>query len=340
MSPSYRVLAPGEEKWSVSFKALPSWGAISSTPPPFRHTPYRFWPRQATSVWRNLQQYPRKDGSYTFSAKEKDPETGLSYFGSRYYSSDLSIWLSVDPMAAKYPSLSPYTYCADNPVKLVDPNGDSIAPGSLSLWNEMCSSLNKEKIAAQVDMLIEKATNGVLCQGASNRYLAIDVTLTTMAAMEKSSQVYKLSRCKGAVSSIKYSKKDNSLTVNFSSTPGFIHEVTHCGQFEKGWVGFSRKNGLVFSDIYDELEAYRNQSWYEPSSLPFVAAINPLSEDWVRNIYDGKKFPYKNCGLFPTNRDSTMEDIKKAYPLLKWSFNGTISNTYDFLYFKQQSVNN
>ena len=63
---------------------------------------------------------------YTFSAKEKDVETGLSYFGSRYYSSDLSIWLSVDPMAAKYASLSPYTYCANNPVKLVDPNGDTV----------------------------------------------------------------------------------------------------------------------------------------------------------------------------------------------------------------------
>ena len=64
--------------------------------------------------------------SYTFSAKEKDSETGLSYFGSRYYSSDLSVWLSVDPMASKYPSLSPYTYCANNPVKLVDPNGEEI----------------------------------------------------------------------------------------------------------------------------------------------------------------------------------------------------------------------
>jgi len=63
---------------------------------------------------------------YTFSAKERDPETGLSYFGSRYYSSDLSIWLSVDPQAAKYPSLSPYVYCADNPVKLVDPDGEEI----------------------------------------------------------------------------------------------------------------------------------------------------------------------------------------------------------------------
>jgi len=50
---------------------------------------------------------------------------------ARYYpsaplrnrNSDLSIWLSVDPLADKYPNLSPYTYCADNPVRLVDEDG-------------------------------------------------------------------------------------------------------------------------------------------------------------------------------------------------------------------------
>ena len=64
--------------------------------------------------------------TYTFSAKERDSETGLSYFGSRYYSSDMSVWLSVDPMAAKYPSLSPYVYCSNNPVRVVDPDGEEI----------------------------------------------------------------------------------------------------------------------------------------------------------------------------------------------------------------------
>ena len=62
--------------------------------------------------------------SYTFSAKEKDSETGLSYFGSRYYSSDLSIWLSVDPMSDKYPHQSNYVYCSNNPLKVIDPNGE------------------------------------------------------------------------------------------------------------------------------------------------------------------------------------------------------------------------
>lgn len=61
--------------------------------------------------------------------------TGLYYFGKRYYRSEAEIrhltddpnigrWLSVDPMADKYPSLSPYVYCANNPLKYVDPSGE------------------------------------------------------------------------------------------------------------------------------------------------------------------------------------------------------------------------
>jgi len=116
------------------------------------------------SVERNLQNHPHPQPpavpcpllpvrwTFTFSAKERDAETGFSVtslrsvsssslskgqtslslhslirrFGSRYYSSDLSIWLSVDPQASKYPSLSPYAYCADNPIKLVDPKGEEV----------------------------------------------------------------------------------------------------------------------------------------------------------------------------------------------------------------------
>ena len=38
----------------------------------------------------------------------------------------MTMWLSVDPMADKYPSISPYAYCAWNPVKLVDPDGREV----------------------------------------------------------------------------------------------------------------------------------------------------------------------------------------------------------------------
>ena len=59
-----------------------------------------------------------------FNGKEKDYESGFHYYGARYYWSEmLTGWLSVDPMADKNPSISPYAYCAWNPVKLVDPDG-------------------------------------------------------------------------------------------------------------------------------------------------------------------------------------------------------------------------
>ena len=64
---------------------------------------------------------------FTFTGKERDEETGYGYFGARYMDYELmTMWLSVDPMADKYPGISPYAYCVWNPVKLVDPNGMEI----------------------------------------------------------------------------------------------------------------------------------------------------------------------------------------------------------------------
>ena len=85
-------------------------------------------------------------------------ETGFSYFGTRYYDSDLMTgWLSVDPMADKYPSLSPYAYCAWNPIRLVDPDGEDIywldvTTGSLTL-----SQRTKDK----TDKIIARSYQGI-----------------------------------------------------------------------------------------------------------------------------------------------------------------------------------
>jgi RHS repeat-associated protein len=63
---------------------------------------------------------------YRFCGKERDEETGLYYYGARYYAAWICRFVSVDPLASKYPQYAPYVYCADNPVKFVDPNGESI----------------------------------------------------------------------------------------------------------------------------------------------------------------------------------------------------------------------
>ena len=60
---------------------------------------------------------------YRFNGKELDTETGLYYYGARYYNPSTALWLGVDPLASKYPGVSPYVYCMSNPVKYVDPDG-------------------------------------------------------------------------------------------------------------------------------------------------------------------------------------------------------------------------
>ncbi|WP_303850168.1 RHS repeat domain-containing protein [Apibacter mensalis] len=60
---------------------------------------------------------------YLFNGKELDEETGLYYYGARYYNPRESVWLSVDPLAEKYPNFSPYAYTFQNPIKFIDPDG-------------------------------------------------------------------------------------------------------------------------------------------------------------------------------------------------------------------------
>ena len=64
---------------------------------------------------------------FRFTGKERDEETGFGYFGARYMDhSLLTSFISVDRYADKYPFISPYAYCAWNPIRLIDPTGDTI----------------------------------------------------------------------------------------------------------------------------------------------------------------------------------------------------------------------
>ena len=58
---------------------------------------------------------------FTFNAKQYDEENNMYYYSARYYAPPT--FISRDPMFEKKPSISPYAYCANNPVLFVDPTG-------------------------------------------------------------------------------------------------------------------------------------------------------------------------------------------------------------------------
>jgi len=72
--------------------------------------------------------------TYRFTSKEFDRETGLYYYGARYYEPKLSRWMSADPAGFELinpnrddysliEALNWYSYVGNNPVKYVDPTG-------------------------------------------------------------------------------------------------------------------------------------------------------------------------------------------------------------------------
>ena len=99
--------------------------------------PRKGWRIPLNEIKYNEQRDEEKERSRGPFASERgdEPRSGIpycsvysyTYFGARYMDYELmTMWLSVDPMSDKYPSSSPYVYCAWNPVKLVDPDGRDV----------------------------------------------------------------------------------------------------------------------------------------------------------------------------------------------------------------------
>src|SRR5690606_16631575 len=69
---------------------------------------------------QNMDSY---NNPYKFNGKEMDRETGMYYYGARYYDPRISIFVSVDPLAEEFPNYGGYVYTMNNPINLIDPTG-------------------------------------------------------------------------------------------------------------------------------------------------------------------------------------------------------------------------
>jgi len=65
---------------------------------------------------------------FRYNGKEFETMNGLNRYdyGKRMYDPALARWHVADPRAEKYYDLSPYNYCANNPIIFIDPQGDTI----------------------------------------------------------------------------------------------------------------------------------------------------------------------------------------------------------------------
>ena len=126
---------------------------------------------------------------YLFNAMEYDKETGMYYYGARYYEPRISLWMSVDPISIydprnsenyldgehndgvyNYRNLNPYIYCYQSPISLVDPNGKQAVPGAiLGSFTEYAAKIGDKMLFEGMDF---KQANSSL-----TRYDFLDITV-------------------------------------------------------------------------------------------------------------------------------------------------------------------
>ncbi len=243
--------------------------------------------------------------SHTFSAKERDTETGLSYFGARYYSSDLSIWLSVDPMSGKYPSFSPYVYCANNPVKLVDPDGrqwESKADEEKALSLIEQAQDNQKTIYASIKMITSKkelsSRDKAMLNDLISQYQYLSEGIANLNDMGSSTEeTFHFSNLPSIDEGCVHKRQDGVIDIIHSSDAMAWHECVHFGDYKKNLNWNFDKNGYLATapDNYaaSEYKAYESQFSFDNTSLKYSngTTVQSISQVkiWVKfHGYDVK----------------------------------------------------
>ncbi|GGH69916.1 RHS repeat-associated core domain-containing protein [Phaeocystidibacter marisrubri] len=241
-----------------------------------------------------------------------DQETGYAYYGARYYDSQISQWLSVDRLADKYPHSSPYVFSGNNPVRYIDPNGDSLNIAGL-LWfdktwgTNIIGALIKELEAetglgliitkvnrnqVYLDYLRDENGDAILQEGGSS--LARGDLLSIIKSEKR---VYVLGTMKETTRTAGMQQDNAQIKLNPNQINGFVRGTRGV---DKRTMGF----GMVFlHEVRHWLTGLKDDKEF-PGTGPIVDHMNSirgqLGPEWgERSSYAPKALPSNGRSYIP-----------------------------------------
>ena len=268
---------------------------------------------------------------YKFNGKELDEESGLYYYGARYYDPRISIWASVDKplIDGKYLgfehdggvlnsfNLNSYAYCRQSPVVLFDPDG-----------NQYNSSIILNQITENRVTLYSRAA--VSYTVTYNRFTPSTSHLLSLVSGVNESNIKSakvgFSTFGGAGASITLGSSPSSATIThfYSDTDSYkatngasfydflkrnAHEVGHIPQLENGNVAHVVTSLLEYgANIID------GQDWHDgwnSTKEPEADVGENKFEDFnnfIEKFYGSKKDKNVLEKLYK-NKNNTQKDI-------------------------------
>ena len=244
---------------------------------------------------------------YKYNGKELDRMHGLDWYdyGARHYDAAIGSWPTMDPLAEKYYSISPYAYCGGNPIRFVDING-------MTWDNPRQAERLKRKINKRISYLHKRISNNrrKIEQGNLSerkikklttkndefyaRILYLSQSINDIDLLENDENIYSFNTISGGEHYVR--KVGDIIYIETSSDALSIHEITHIRQaLSVGFMEFDSMNrlknpgtkmkGPAANNIANvEIEAYRAQYSYDTSFPGITTNLQGIDVHSVGNI--------------------------------------------------------
>ena len=247
--------------------------------------------------------------NYAFNAKELDEENGMYYYSARYYAPPT--FISRDPMFEKYPSISPYSYCANNPLNRVDPTGlDWEKPEDQAKANELIHKANNQiksndrfinRLEKQINKMEQKGnTEGIdskkgLISEMKERNTLLEDGIKGLEEMGKVEQKFAFKEVFKENGANYYSVKrdDGVIDIEYNNLGIAWHESMHNVNALRNPsnYGFDANNILSIRGGANALNSehinvYKSHFSFSPSDLIFsgygASSLKDINQGWMK----------------------------------------------------------
>jgi RHS repeat-associated protein len=229
---------------------------------------------------------------YKYTGKELDMEHGLMQydFQARQYDPTVGRFMTMDPLAEKYYSVSPYAYCLNNPVRFVDPDGMAvyIMFGDGRIVLALADQTEKDKMKPDQLYAAQKDKDGNISK-LGDPLKVNDKSLLPQLAGGKNSAAAETSNSSDAFGVFKFAADNSS------------PEWSLKGYETEGGRGF------LLSTSYDPDQVTSGNGSYDPAKLIFALHSHPDGTDNIGPSGSITKVP------LTTDKYDINGDIKSMY---------------------------
>jgi RHS repeat-associated protein len=255
-----------------------------------------YYPFGTTSYRSGKSQSEVKLKRYRYCGKERDEETGFYYYGARYYAAWIGRFISIDPLAEKFPQLTPYNYAGNKCITHKDLEG-------LQSTDDNEEDVNENKPQPR-----DEYEEEILADDPDIVYTANYGWVDTSHAFEESDRPYigasnlwnQILNEKGVKSNTPSGEKGFKVTYRQdASVFGMKLGVTK-SYFVKSGLSIEKKEQValaIFQEVSIEFEKFqalgvvigRGDSTFEPADLPsnmlgFYSAVRGISEEKIMDL--------------------------------------------------------